>query len=66
MRRDVYNRGSTARIAANTSPNVEASQGKHGDSTVHNQIQTGPDDVTLEPCLRLLRRVLTRPDKKFD
>ena len=65
MKHDVYNRGSTPQAPANTSPNVEASQGKHGNSTVHNQNQTGRGEVTLEPCLRLLRRVLARPDDRL-
>ena len=66
MRHDVDTLGSAARRAANTAPNVEASQEKHGNSTTHDQNPTGRGEVSLEPCLRLLRRVLTRPDKKFD
>ena len=66
MRHDVDIRGSAAQRAGNTPPNVEASQGKQGDSTTHKQDQTGRNEVTLEPCLRLLRRVLTRPHEKLD
>ena len=66
MSHDVYTQGNTPQAPATTLPNVKASQGKHGESTAHGHNQTSRGEVSLEPCLRLLRRVLTRPDKRFD
>ena len=66
MSKDEYTPGGTPQAPANTSPNVKTSQEMYDNSTAHGRNQTGPNEVTLEPCLRLLRRVLTRPDKKFD
>jgi hypothetical protein len=66
MRHGVDTRSNAEWREANTSPNVEASQENRGDSTTRKQDQTGRNEVTLEPCLRLLQKVLTRPGNKFD
>ena len=66
MGHDVYSRGCAEEATDNTSPNVKTPREKHTELDADRQNQTGRGDVTLEPCLRLLRRVLTRPGKPLD
>ena len=64
MNNDVYTRGSTSQAAANTSPKAKTSQKQRDNSPAPGQNQPARDEVSLEPCLRVLRRVLTQPGKK--
>ncbi len=66
MGHDVYDRGCVEHAADNTSPNVKTPREKHTEPDADRLNQTGRGDVTLEPCLRLLKRVLTTPRKPLD
>ncbi len=66
MGHDAYDRGCGANGEDNTSPNVKTPREKHTESGEDSPNRTGRGDVTLEPCLRLLKRVLTRPGEPLD
>ena len=66
MGHDIYSRGKGTQEPDNTSPNLKASEEKHTDSNADCRNQTERSEVSMEPCLRLLQRVLTRPIRSLE